>query len=253
MKSTEYTRLCTELLDFNSKCRACPLAHSDQDKDPAIPGACMGELKDLKLVLISDHPGYYEVKNKYPMYDNQQDTDKKKRKRNPNAGSFIRTVLESWGLNSYRDVYITNAVKCNPGANSIIESHVKLCKRTWLDLELALIDKANKTVPILCLGRHAFTALKLLVPQLRDYNLNDTRRDVWYYRAHPIVFSFNPASVATSVARIETKDPKVSTLDFSLKLPLLEVSPQTVYLKDLEYIRKFIKIEGESMLNSCQN
>lgn len=247
IKYTEYTKWCRTTLGFNDTCRACRLAHSDQSKDPPVAGGSFAPtLKDLKLIVISDHPGFYEVKYQYPMYDNKPERDKKDLLR-PNAGAYIRSIIESWTvkgnyLDSYKDVYFTNAIKCNPGQNTIERLHITQCSKVWLNLELLNIDEVNPTVPILVAGA---TAFKAMIPYLNETdkgpnatnNINKFRRKILTYKQHPVVVTFNPASVVSSIPRIETS----RNLDYVISLPRLTVSPETIFYLDLEPLKQLLE------------
>lgn len=247
IKYSDYTNWCRSNLGFNDTCRACKLAHSDQSKDPPVAGGTSAKsFEDLKLIVISDHPGFYEVKYQYPMYDNKPERDKKDLLR-PNAGAYIRGIIESWKvnnqyLNSYEDVYFTNAIKCNPGQKTVEKLHITQCSKVWLNLELLNIDKVNPTVPILVAGA---TAFKAMIPYLEETdkgtnsknNINKYRRRVLSYKRHPVVVTFNPASVASSIPRIETS----KNLDYVISLPSLPVSPESIFYLDLQPLKELLE------------
>lgn len=229
---------------FNDYCKSCKLAHSNQKECPPIAGTTEStDLSKLKLIVISDHPGYYEVKNKYCMYDNV-----KERQKNPlarmNAGAYIRQIIESWSINSNTEVYYTNAVKCEPGSKTVLGEHLNLCRRKWLLPELIQLDTLCPKIPILICGTNAFNSMKSLIKEtmLDDKaTLNKYRRQVLHYNQHPVVATFNPASVASSVPRIETQDiMKVDNLDSVIDLPPLPVSPCTIYLADLQPLKDLL-------------
>lgn len=237
----DYTSWFKKTFNFDTTCRACKLAHSDQKKYPCIGGSTGAtDLSKLKLILISDHPGYYEVKNKYAMYPNIP-TDPLGRL---NAGAFIRQVIDSWGVDSEREVYYTNAVKCEPGSKTIVDEHLNICYRKWLNKELTKLSQLCPNTPILICGTKAFDIMKKYIKETMldpKASLNKYRRKVLTYESHPVVATFNPASVCSSITRIETQDVnKVNKIDSVIELPPLPVSPYTIYMKDLESMKNML-------------
>jgi uracil-DNA glycosylase len=240
MKHTQWFR---DTFNFKDYCKSCKLAHSDQQKNPPIAGTTLcKDLSHLKLIVISDHPGYYEVKNKYCMFDNTTENNKKPLGR-PNAGAYIRGILSSWRLDTDKEVYYTNAIKCEPGSKSILAEHIRLCRRKWLLPELIELDKLCPTVPILICGAKAFDAMASLMSETMldsEASLNQYRRQLLHYNNHPVVVTFNPASVASSIPRIETQNVQTTNLDSVIELPPLKVSPSTIYLDDLQLLKELL-------------
>lgn len=241
---TKYTSWFRETFNFNNYCKSCALAHSDQQENPPIAGTTeTTDLTQLKLIVISDHPGYYEVKNKYCMYDNA-----KERQKNPlarmNAGAYLRQIIESWNINSHTEVYYTNAVKCEPGNKTVLDAHINLCRRKWLLPELIKLDSLCPTAPILICGTNAFNSMRSLMKETMiddKASLNKYRRQILHYNQHPVVATFNPSSVAGSIPRIETQDiTKLNTIDSVIDLPPLPVSPTTIYLADLQILKDLL-------------
>lgn len=249
-KINPLTALFEKYADFNYTCNACRLAHSDQEELPPIPGTFdVSKKKKLKLVVISDYPGQYETKCRYSMYDNtpEQDEDESKGKlpRRPNAGSMMRRLIEEvYGLDSYGEVYITNAIKCLPGLKTAKKEHVVLCKRTWFNKELEFLEKINPKVPFLMCGKMAFELLKLMIPHLakEKRTMTNSRKKIFYYKEHPVVTTVNPAAVAKSEMFIERFDPmKSKKLVDYFPLPELPVSPLKIYKDDMALLKPFIK------------
>lgn len=244
-------------LDFDKQCKLCSLKC-----DNAIPGSIsylepeysnnigVSYLRDLKLIVISDYPGYYEDKKGYCMYDNEPERVKKKNLERgwPNAGNYIRRILESWGLDTYTQVYFTNAIKCKPKLDKPKESdNIAPCVSKWLLPELSIIDKVHNTVPILILGRVAFIGFKKFVPNNPfgiNLSLSEARRKVYFYKNHPVVVSVNPAAVCGSQLKLEfTTVEYVSELRAVRDLPMhnLVGSPPWHYYKDISLIQPYLK------------
>lgn len=229
-------------LNFDKTCQGCKLSN-----DNAICGCIeQGDLTNLKLVVISDYPGYYEDKYGYLMWDNQPDRDKKKNleKGWPNAGNYIRRFLESeYNLDTYKEVYFTNAVKCKPGKDTPKEAtNIKPCVNKWLLAELQLIEQTHPQVPILILGRIAYIAFQKYVPNSPFAGLKggvkNARRQVFMYKDHPVVVSVNPAAVASSRFKLEfTTIDNLGDLRAVRELPPIVGSPEWHYAQDLKLLQ----------------
>lgn len=244
--SLDYDKNLPEL-NFNSKCKACTLSTGK-----AVCGSIgFQDLTNMKLVVISDYPGHYEETFNYCMYSNE---DKRQSKRGsnkgwPNAGNYIRTLLATkFNLDTYREVYFTNAVKCNPRkVKPDINKQIKKCINEWLLKELVLIDDVNPQVPIMLLGDTVFKAFSKAMkngPFLKlggSPKMKDARRKVWFYKEHPIVVTVNPAAVASAGYKLERSDVSSSTsMVYTYDLPTLVGNPQWHYEKDLEILRQYI-------------
>ena len=230
-----------EGLNFDTKCTDCALSNGC-----SIPGS-ITNLNNLKLIVISDYPGHYETKYRYLMWDNELVRGKtyKGSKRIPswpNAGNYIRRLLEQFGLDTYSDVYFTNAIKCNPEQNKPKELHIKSCSK-WLNTELSILEsKGYINTPILVAGTTAFKSLKHLGEKsLESLSFKDCRRRVIYVKSHPTVVVANPAAVCSSTFRIENRivyDPR--QLTSVRELPPIPGSPIWNYQKDLELIKCYL-------------
>jgi uracil-DNA glycosylase len=210
------------------------------------------DLSKVKLIVISDYPGAYEVKEGYPMVDKFRDRPEVYRgKVQPrNAGNFLRRALHlMYGLDTYTDCWITNAVKCSPNKVSVIEgAHIKPCTNKWLTSEFQLLDLHCPQAPTLVVGTHAFRAIKHLYKstsaQLDAQGVIGSRRKVHIINGRPFVFSFNPAIAARSEPRIETavkqtsKGTYISTTDWLY--PPLPGSPIDKFIKDLRLLADYI-------------
>ena len=151
-----------------------------------------------------------------------------------------------FGLDTYKEVWITNAVKCSPQEIKLSEAHIKACN-FWLQDELNLIDSIKPQVPILIAGSSALKALHRIDPSLKAYkSLRITRRQVIYWRLHPIVSTVNPAVIGRSEARIEAPGSVGLTPQNTYKInsvnsfPVLVGSPAWNFTQDLELLRQFI-------------
>ena len=105
-----------------SSCDRCGLAASRQQVvmargNPAAP-----------LMLIGEAPGQQEDESGRPYVGR--------------AGQLLDQLLESAGLNSERDAYICNVVKCRPPDNRKPSRTEMAHCRPWLDQQIELIDPA---------------------------------------------------------------------------------------------------------------
>ena len=105
-----------------SSCDRCGLAASRQQVvvargNPAAP-----------LMLIGEAPGQQEDESGRPYVGR--------------AGQLLDHLLESAGLNSERDAYICNVVKCRPPDNRKPSRTEMAHCRPWLDQQIKLIDPA---------------------------------------------------------------------------------------------------------------
>jgi uracil-DNA glycosylase len=151
-----------------------------------------------------------------------------------------------FGLDTYFEVYFTNAIKCDPGKDKPLETkHLKPCTRQWLREEFALLDEVVPTVPVLIAGTQAFRSLKFICPEigLTLESLQAHRRTnhlrLWQ---HPLVFTANPAAIARSVARIEesvtnSRDGRRQNVESVVPLPVLPGSPLWMFGRDLMWLK----------------
>lgn len=246
LKALTYDRTLEELR-FNKKCNACGLATGK--------AVCSSignqDLTKMKLVVVSDYPGHYEETFSYCMYSNE---DRRKGKRGsnkgwPNAGNYIRDyITREFGLDTYEEVYFTNAVKCNPRKDKPdISRHIKKCYSLWLSNEFILIDRVNPTVPVLVLGDTAFKCFGKVIKNGpftslgKSPKMKDARRKIFYYNSHPLAVTVNPAAVASSSYRLERSEVSSTTsMVYYWELPPLVGSPQWHYNKDLEVIKPYV-------------
>lgn len=264
-------------IKFDRECRLCELGervqrhNEEQEKQPrakykqkekvySVGGAGPDNLKDVKLIILSDFPGHYESSesNCFPMVDilQNQETRKKGLLKPRNAGSFLRMALSNmYDLNTYTDCWITNAVKCNPLDDTIKESsHLKKCNSKWLANEFSLLDEYCPTAPLLVAGTLAFKALSNIYPEsknlLKEYGFNGSRRrsDLILGTgsiSRGTVVTFNPARIARSEPRIESSISskfKLSVTSNDWLYPPIPGSPVDLFIKDLRFLTPFLSV-----------
>ena len=105
-----------------SSCDHCGLATSRQQVVVARGNP------EAPLMLIGEAPGQQEDGSGRPYVGR--------------AGQLLDQLLESAGLNSERDAYICNVVKCRPPDNRKPSRTEMAHCRPWLDQQIALIDPA---------------------------------------------------------------------------------------------------------------
>lgn len=238
---------------FDRRCSACALSTGY-----AVGSAGPDDLSKVKLIVISDYPGPYETEKGWPQVPNSLIVaEQKKRKQLPpfrNSGQLIRDKLtELFHLDTWSEVWFTNAVRCDPNymgrKNTVSDtSHLRVCVERWLRPELQILERVKPTVPILCAGAKAVTALK----QLYGHNLptdlklaNGRRKKGLVAGTHPVVITFNPAAVARCEPRIETSIGvnrrkgllEVNNVKF---LPNLVGSPGWVFEQDLLLLKPYL-------------
>ena len=261
-----YQREQHPLIECSYTCDHCELGKRKQrlnqfpmrPKDPrhfTVPGAGPDDLSKVRLIILSDHSGHYESneKNIHPMVDmSLQQNERVKGILKPrNAGAFLRMALNlMFGLDTYHDCWITNAVKCNPFDQKIIESrHIKPCVSQWLTSEFLVLQEHCPDAPLLVAGTQAFRACKLMFKQerklLKEYGLNGCRRrGNITLGGRPAIFTENPSKIARAEPRIESsisvKD-GVTTVDRNEWLyPPLPGSPVASFINDLKFLEPFL-------------
>lgn len=214
-----------KLIQFNRECNLCPLSCGE-----GVGGAGPEDLYKVKLIVISDYPGMYEVENGYPFWDNVE-------KRTPsivgkskykgkislpgyhNAGGYLREILTNkFSIDTYSECWLTNALKCPKsykGNDKNITAKIRSkCISTYLKDELAILDEYVPNVPILIAGKEALASIRYICkntynqltpgskPTLR--NLRRVKGKTLFN--HPLVFTVNPAQVCDAEYRIEKED-----------------------------------------------
>lgn len=216
-----YRQLPHPTVPFTSFCTDCELGkkqevrntREDLPSNSPVNGSGPDDLSNVKLIVISDHPGAYESapSRAYPMFDNRlraDPDDPDPIPQRPNAGALLRMALEEmFGICSYTEVWTTNAVRCNPQEISIQEKHVKACVNSWLRSEIQIVSRSAGLVPILAAGSQAFRAIKYLFPEdfkhLPSQNECRRRSDL-RVGGHPLVVTANPAVAARAEQLVET-------------------------------------------------
>jgi hypothetical protein len=230
---------------------------NDAEYSQVVSGAGPDDLSNIKLIVVSDFAGHWEAISGYPFFDTHKASGERFKNgllRAYNAGGYLRMVLSMlYGLDTYNEVWLTNALKCDPGKRKpLINTHVKPCVLRWLKLELEHITEVVPNVPILVAGTTAFEAVKLLYKEqesfLNSLKLNGCRRrkDI-YLGTHPAVFTLNPARAARCTPRFESEvkevkgQYKVKTnnwIDPTLYLP---GSPNYSFIQDLLILQHFLR------------
>jgi hypothetical protein len=225
-------------LKFDVLCHKCNLGEGK-----AIGGCIAKDLTRLRLIVISDYPSYYETKEGYPMWDNRNGKYESSglRRSHLNAGAYLRQVLTDLGLDTYREVYITNAIKCTRQKDKITNRQINPCVENWLKTELYHLNEANPTAPILIAGTVAHAAFKLIPNHpLTTFKL-DRRADLTWL-GHPIIVVANPATVCASVPRLESNQiHTLRDLRGTRDLSPLPGSPLSFYTEDLSTLTKLFK------------
>lgn len=242
-------------INFCNTCTRCSIGQEKENdqKALAVGGAGPNDLSQVKLIVISDHPGFYEERYGFPFVDKQElqkyEFEKGKRKKKPdhnrNAGSLLREVLnDRFGLDTYKDCYMTNVLKCDPGKRTILDSHLCSCA-SWLRSEFLTLDKHCPKAPILVGGTKAVRALHYTFKDFQTVSkggINKLRRrsDI-RLGSRPVVFTYNPAIIARSDRRVEINVDKRSKRVKSSRLcPPLPGSPLYFLIEDIEFLRYFL-------------
>jgi len=244
-------------IPFNRTCELC----TKLARGTSVGGAGPKDLSQVKLIVISDYPSNLEEEAGYPLFDNEEKRSQTRVNNSltyikwRNAGNFLRYELNRlFGLNTYTDTWITNAVKCNPFHKkeqiTITEGFMKTCTNTWLLNELQTLHQHQLTCPILIAGTTAFRALQYVDNKLyseltmangkKAHSLKDYRRVKGkFWLTHPLVFTVNPAGPAKSVARIETHEVKTKVFRVQ-ELPYLIGSPPWQFQEDIKLLAEYL-------------
>jgi hypothetical protein len=256
------------IIPINTGCMGCQLgyvrtarnAQQAEEENPqyshVVPGAGPDDLSKVRLIVVSDFAGHWEALNKYPFFDTHKASGERFKKgllRPYNAGGYLRMILNKlYGLDTYHDCWLTNALKCDPGKRKpLVNTHVKPCTLKWLKIELEHLEEHCPKIPMLIAGTTAFEALKLLYKEhsgmLSDLKLNGCRRrkDIVIGGRH-VVFTLNPARPARCAPRFESnvryKDGQyvVKKNDWVPPELYLPGSPNYSFVQDLLILRDFL-------------
>jgi hypothetical protein len=260
-----YLRSPHPLIPFDPTCRACDVGDrreyhnaKKEEKDPketAVGGAGPDDLSKVRLIVISDFCGPYEATNGYPFVSTREEQGEYQKSgllRPNNAGGFLRMILEAmYNLDTYNEVWMTNALKCNPGKNKpLFNTQVKKCALRWLCNEFSVLDNYVPQVPVLVAGSTAFDAVCLLFPEegpmLKELKLNGCRRRKDLTLAnHPAIFTLNPSRAARCEPRIETgykfRKGRIHVTSNDWLYPPLPGSPLYSYIEDIKCLARFMK------------
>jgi len=253
-----YDGLSHPSIKFEPTCKNCSLGHPTEAK--AIRGSGPDDISKVKLIVLSDYPGYYEAKAGYNQYPNDEERQPKYNPRTRqttlegwrNSGSFIRNVLETYfRLDTYEQVWFTNVLKCPLENQTATDKHIRICTTSWLVQEIAAITKVAPNIPILVAGTVAYKGIKFLDPELNrtlPSSLPDARRTTSFrYQGHPLVFTYNPAAVSKGECRVETEVGVIRNTDdyvvtATKPIPILTGSPIWMFLKDIEPLTMYLPI-----------
>lgn len=259
-RPASYNKQPHPLIPFDKACTKCVAGKNRErynkdykKKDVAVGGAGPDDLTQVKLIVISDHPGHYESSKDtaYPMVDRREfQPEYKKGLLTPyNAGAMIRMSLElMYNLDTYEEVYFTNVFKCNPYKNKpLFNQQVKPCINYWLNPEMQVLSNSLPAVPILVAGNLAFKGLQFYFKNsyISSLTLSSCRRKKGLLLdQHPAVFTINPAGVARSWPKIETQarigKGSKTYIQHNEKLPILEGSPIKRFIDDLKLLSPYL-------------
>ena len=150
----------------------------------------------------------------------------------PNAGRFVQYSIISAFDNDpnfpaelkpfYKRIGFTNMIKCSPFTQrheklKVTDKHIRACKNTWLEREIAVVSKYNPTCPIMLCGGEA---AKLLGPNMKVYS--NRRQQFIYNGTHPCIITFNPVEAVRYTAYAITE----SDIDHKGRTIIQEAKPE---------------------------
>ncbi len=189
------------LSHFKRECAACKLSGGK-----AVAGQSLAPPDEVALIVISAYPGTNEVNQNLSLTESQGAASN-----SMSAGDFLRLTFDTFfdgdpnfpqALKPFRQyVYKSNAIKCMPQRGNvklnITPAHLKSCRETWLDQELAMF---GPTVPILLAAGEAVKSL--LGPK---FGLYSSRRQLHYFGQHPVIVTFNPIEAERGLLKVIPK------------------------------------------------
>lgn len=234
------------LPDFNPGCTACSLANKG-----AIGGHTFGPLQDIELLIVAAYPAKEEIKKGFSLAPNERRPNIDK----PNAGRYVKySIIHAFDNDPdfpeelkpfYGRIAFSNMIKCSPfnarhEKMDVTDKHVRTCKQTWLEKEIAQISKFNPTCPILLCGSEA---VKLLGPKMKVYS--NRRKLFTYNNTHPVLVTFNPVEVCryTSYRIAESKTTSKGQIVVEKVLPekpLIVGSTGWHWLQDMKHLKKLV-------------
>lgn len=186
-------------IPFDRHCQRCSLY-----KARPVGGAGPNDLSRVRLLVVSDYPGHYEVEAGYPfaVVNDEYRCRARAGTRWANAGALLRHGLLTLGLNSYTDCWLTNAVKCAPkGEGKVTLSQTKPCAQYWLKPEVTTVLAVRPDLPIWIAGSLALRVFCQTFDWDVPAKVNELRRRVHFYYQHPVVVTWNPAVYTRSEFR----------------------------------------------------
>jgi len=242
-------------INFCSSCTRCSIGQEkENDKNSlAVGGAGPEDLTRVRLIVLSDHPGFYEERYRFPFVNKQEvqafEYESGKRKKKPdntqNAGYLMRYMIEQkFDIDSYNDCYLSNVIKCDPGKRTIQDSHLRTCS-SWLRSEFIPLDEYCPKAPVLIAGTKAARAISYTFKDFKSVNKGGInalrRRDDLRLGSRPVVFTYNPAIIARSNRWIEIDvDKRSKRVKKSRPYPFLPGSPLDFFNEDLELLRQYL-------------
>ena len=234
------------LPDFKRDCRNCGLSNGQ-----AIGGHSFSKTSDVELIIIAAYPAREEIKKGYSLAPNTRRPKIDK----PNAGRYVEYSMIyhfDWDKNFpeelkpfYNKVAFSNMIKCSPFSRTgeklnVTDKHIKACKQTWLEKEIATIGNYNPTCPILLCGSEA---AKLL--HLKQKVYSSRRKHFMYNNTHPVMVTFNPVEVVRYTA-YEISDSRVNSKGKLLveetkpEKPVVVGSTTWHWKQDMESMKKLV-------------
>ncbi len=172
-------------------CPACPMGH-DRKRIVFADGR-----SDARIVFVGEAPGYNEDVQGKPFVGR--------------AGQLLNQMLAEVGLKR-EDVYICNVLKCRPPENrDPLPNEVAACV-PYLLTQLSLLQPDI----LVCLGRHAVSALLGIDSPMRDLR---GRVVPWYWMQ--VMVTYHPAYYLRNQSQLAT-----GQLDFKLLRKLYDELPE---------------------------
>ena len=243
---SEDQRVYKILADFNPKCSACSLSNN-----LAIGGHTFGKVSEVEMIIVAAYPAREEIKKGYSLAPNQR----RKNIDKPNAGRYVQySILSAFDSDPnfpnelkpfYDRIAFSNMIKCSPFNKTgdkldVTDKHIRTCKSTWLEKEIAEIGKYNPTCPIMLCGSEA---VKLMGPKMKVYS--NRRKKFIYNNTHPVLCTFNPVEVVRYTAYEITKS-KINSKGVIMvdevrpKKPIIIGSTTWHWKQDIDTMKKLV-------------
>ena len=245
-QKTTDSRVYRLLPDFNPRCQACSLGNK-----AAIGGHTFGKLSEVELIIVAAYPAREEVLKGYSLAPNKKNEHFDK----PNAGRYLRySLIHTFDMDLeipdslksfYKKVAFTNIIKCSPfnlhqEKIDVKDNHVRICKSTWLEKEIAAVAQFNPTCPILLCGSEA---VKLLGFKTKVYS--NRQKIFTYNNTHPTLITFNPVEVCRytpyKITKSKTTNKGLIYVDsVAVQKPIIVGSTSWHWLQDMKLIKKLV-------------